>query len=67
MLHVLIIMSLMSPPFIGAYSWIVLLGRNGLLARVMGAIGMTAPTIYGRNAVSYTHLDVYKRQYSPLW
>ena len=33
-LHVLIILSLMSPPFIGAYSWIVLLGRNGLLAQL---------------------------------
>ena len=27
LVHILIIMSLMSPPFIGAYSWIVLLGR----------------------------------------
>ena len=26
LLHILIIMSLMSPPFIGAYSWIILLG-----------------------------------------
>ncbi len=66
-LHVLIIMSLMSPPFIGAYSWIVLLGRNGLLARVMGAIGMTAPTIYGRNGIIFVftlHLFPYVYLYT---
>ena len=60
-------MSLMSPPFIGAYSWIVLLGRNGLLARVMGAIGMTAPTIYGRNGIIFVftlHLFPYVYLYT---
>ena len=44
-LHIFIIMSLMSPPFIGAYSWIILLGRAGLVAKLFGAIGLTAPTI----------------------
>ena len=53
LLHILIIMSLMSPPFIGAYSWIILMGRNGLVAKLFKAFGMTAPTIYGR--------EVYKR------
>ena len=50
-LHIFIIMSLMSPPFIGAYSWIILLGRNGLVARALAKIGMTAPTIYGRGGI----------------
>lgn len=66
-LHVLIIMSLMSPPFIGAYSWIVLLGRNGLLARAMDAIGLTAPTIYGRNGIIFVftlHLFPYVYLYT---
>ena len=66
-LHVLIIMSLMSPPFIGAYSWIVLLGRNGLLARVMDTIGLTAPTIYGRNGIIFVftlHLFPYVYLYT---
>lgn len=66
-LHVLIIMSLMSPPFIGAYSWIVLLGRNGLLARAMSSIGLTAPTIYGRNGIIFVftlHLFPYVYLYT---
>ena len=29
-IHIFIIMSLMSPPFIGTYSWIMLFGRAGL-------------------------------------
>ncbi len=53
LLHILIIMSLMSPPFIGAYSWIILLGRNGLVAKLFNIIGMTAPTIYGRNGIIF--------------
>ena len=52
-LHILIIMSLMSPPFIGAYSWIILMGRAGLLAKLFGAIGLTAPTIYGRGGIIF--------------
>ena len=52
-LHILIIMSLMSPPFIGAYSWIILMGRAGLLAKLLGAIGLTAPTIYGRGGIIF--------------
>ena len=30
LINILIIMSLMSPPFIGAYSWIMMFGRSGL-------------------------------------
>ena len=52
-LHIFIIMSLMSPPFIGAYSWIILLGRNGLVARLFKLIGLTAPTIYGRGGIIF--------------
>ena len=32
-INVMIIMSLMSPPFIGAYSWILLLGRSGVITK----------------------------------
>ena len=52
-LHIFIIMSLMSPPFIGAYSWIILLGRNGLLAKLFATFGATAPTIYGRGGIIF--------------
>jgi len=66
-LHVLIILSLMSPPFIGAYSWIVLLGRNGLLAQLFAKIGWTAPTIYGRDGIIFVfvlHLFPYVYLYT---
>lgn len=55
-LHIFIIMSLMSPPFIGAYSWIILLGRNGLLAKLFALVGMTSPTIYGRNGIIFVFM-----------
>ncbi|HHV50326.1 MAG TPA: iron ABC transporter permease [Clostridiales bacterium] len=46
-MNVMIIMSLMSPPFIGAYSWIVLLGRNGALTKFLTNLGINMPSIYG--------------------
>lgn len=46
-INMLIIMSLMSPPFIGAYSWIMLLGRNGAITNFFARIGITTPPIYG--------------------
>ncbi len=46
-INMLIIMSLMSPPFIGAYSWIMLLGRNGAITNLFDKIGITTPPIYG--------------------
>ncbi len=53
LVHILIIMSLMSPPFIGAFSWVILLGRNGLVAKMFTAMGMEAPTIYGRGGIIF--------------
>ncbi len=46
-INVMIIMSLMSPPFIGAYSWIVLLGRSGVITKFLQSIGIDFPSIYG--------------------
>ena len=34
-IHIFIIMSLMSPPFIGAYSWIMLFGRAGVVTLLL--------------------------------
>ncbi|QIK70930.1 iron ABC transporter permease [Erysipelothrix sp. HDW6C] len=45
--NVMIVMSLMSPPFIGAYSWIMLLGRNGVITNFLANIGIHTPSIYG--------------------
>jgi iron(III) transport system permease protein len=46
-INILIIMSLMSPPFIGAYSWILLLGRSGAFVKFFEGLGVTIPSIYG--------------------
>lgn len=47
-LEVLFIISMMSPNFIGAYSWILLLGRNGSVTKFLEkALGINVPSIYG--------------------
>jgi iron(III) transport system permease protein len=43
----LAVLALVSPPFIGAYSWIVVLGNNGWLTNLLKGWGMAVPTIYG--------------------
>jgi iron(III) transport system permease protein len=55
-------LSLLSPPFIGAYSWIVLFGRMGLVNRVLGVFGWSLPTIYGWHGI----LLVFIVQYFPF-
>lgn len=47
-LDILIIISLLSPPFIGAYAWILLFGRAGLITRFFrNVFGIETPSIYG--------------------
>lgn len=47
-LQILIILCSMSAPFIGAYSWILLLGRGGVITKFLKAsFGIIAPSIYG--------------------
>jgi iron(III) transport system permease protein len=51
-LQVLIILSSMSAPFIGAYAWIQLLGRAGIITIAVKQIfGITMPNIYGFNGI----------------
>lgn len=50
-LNAMVIISLLSPPFIGAYSWIILLGRNGFITNLVKHIGITVPPIYGFNGL----------------
>ncbi len=42
-----IVLTFVAPPFIGAYSWILLLGNNGVIRRALGEIGIEFPSIYG--------------------
>lgn len=46
-LNILIIVASMSAPFIGAYSWILLLGRSGVITTFFKNIGIAIPDIYG--------------------
>lgn len=47
-IQVLIIISMMSPSFIGAYSWVQLLGRSGLITKAVESLfGTKGFTIYG--------------------
>ncbi|TFH05314.1 MAG: iron ABC transporter permease, partial [Spirochaetales bacterium] len=47
-LRILIILSSMSAPFIGAYSWILLLGRSGVITTFFrDSLGIQIPSIYG--------------------
>jgi len=43
----LAILALVSPPFIGAYSWIVLFGSAGVLRKALAGLGLDLPPIYG--------------------
>lgn len=48
LLNILIVISYLSPPFIGAYAWIQLLGRNGFLTRIINSLlGIQFKGIYG--------------------
>ena len=43
----LAVLALVSPPFIGAYAWIMMLGRNGFVRALLESIGIEPPSIYG--------------------
>ncbi len=58
----LAVLSLLSPPFIGAYSWIIMLGRNGFLRIFFLTFGISLPTIYGPFGI----ILVYTLQYYPF-
>lgn len=47
LLEILFIISMMSPNFIGAYSWILLLGRSGSVTQFLKGLGIETPSIYG--------------------
>lgn len=51
LLQILIIIASMSAPFIGAYSWVLLMGRNGVLTDLIAKIGIHLPPIYGLHGI----------------
>jgi len=52
LLRILIILSSMSAPFVSAYSWILLLGRNGVITNMFkNSLGIVLPDIYGFSGI----------------
>lgn len=51
LVRALIVLTFVSPPFIGAYAWILLLGRNGVITGWLAHLGLALPPIYGVNGV----------------
>lgn len=53
-LFVVSLLCAMSAPFIGAYSWVLLLGRSGVITRVFANyLGINLPSIYGFNGILF--------------
>ncbi len=51
-LQILILISSMAPPFIGAYAWILLMGRNGVVTNFLSDVfHITTPDIYGFSGI----------------
>ena len=46
-IEIAILMSMLSPPFVGAYAWILMFGRSGLVREALAGIGIDIPPIYG--------------------
>jgi iron(III) transport system permease protein len=51
LLRTLAILPLVSPPFIGAYAWILLFGRSGYVTAAVREWGVTLPTVYGLHGI----------------
>ena len=52
-LFVVSILCCMSAPFLGAYSWVMLLGRSGVITKFFKtALGITMPSIYGFGGIA---------------
>ncbi len=61
-LSTLAVLSLLSPPFIGAYSWIIMLGRSGFLRKFFLSLGINLPSIFTPLGIIF----VYSLQYYPF-
>lgn len=46
-INIMVVLSMLSPPFIGAYSWVLLLGRSGFITEGLRSIGIEIGSIYG--------------------
>lgn len=52
-IFVVSILCCMSAPFIGAYAWIMLLGRAGVITQLLEKVGIDIGSIYGFNGILF--------------
>ncbi len=56
-LDILLLVSTITPPFLGSYSWIVLFGRVGTVTKFLNKLfNTTLPGIYGFWGIVFTHV-----------
>lgn len=53
LLFVLCLLCTMSAPFIGAYSWVLLMGNSGLITTFLKTLGINGVTIYGFGGIVF--------------
>jgi iron(III) transport system permease protein len=57
-----IVLTFVSPPFIGSYSWVLLFGRSGVISSWLAQHGVILPSIYGAPGI----VLVFTLQYFPF-
>ena len=62
LIKTIVVLTFVSPPFIGSYSWVILLGRSGVLTRFFADFGISLPSIYGAPGIIF----VFTLQYFPF-
>lgn len=62
LIKTVVVLTFVSPPFIGSYSWVILLGRSGLLTTFFAQYGIPLPSIYGAPGIIF----VFTLQYFPF-
>ena len=51
-----VVLTFVSPPFIGSYSWVILFGRSGLISGWAAELGLTLPSIYGAQGIIFVFI-----------
>lgn len=57
-----VVLTFVSPPFIGSYSWVVLFGRSGVATQLFASYGIPLPSIYGPSGIIF----VFTLQFFPF-
>ena len=61
-LRAAVVLTFVSPPFIGSYSWVVLFGRSGIARQFLTGLGLDLPSIYGPQGIIF----VFTLQFFPF-